>query len=111
MGGRGEEAPPTPKAVEVGWGGPLPPPSSLLPPPSSLLPPPLGRGGRGGDGYSIFDVEHGVLAGQILERQEDETTGESKYRLRGDTASERQIELVAKLGPAGKMVIITVYAP
>ena len=63
------------------------------------------------DGYSIFDVEHGVLTGQILERQEDETTGESKYRLRGDTASEKRIELVAKLGPAGKMVIITVYAP
>jgi len=63
------------------------------------------------DGYTIFDVERGVLTGTILERQRDEKTGESKYRLRGTTVSGSEVELVAKLGPTAKMVIITVYAP
>lgn len=63
------------------------------------------------DGYTILDVEQGILTGTIREKQQDEKTGESKYRLRGTTVSGEEIELVAKLGPTGKMVIITVFAP
>lgn len=63
------------------------------------------------EGYTILDVEEGIRTGTILERQQDRTTAERKYRLRGFTASGEEIEIVAKLGPAGKMVINTVFAP
>jgi hypothetical protein len=63
------------------------------------------------DGFTILDVERGVLTGAVLERQRDKATRESKYVLRGETVSEHEIELVVKMGPTGKMVILTVYAP
>ena len=63
------------------------------------------------DDFSILDVECGVLTGSVLERQPDDKSGESKYRIRGNTTAGAEIELVAKLGPTGRMVIITVYAP
>lgn len=63
------------------------------------------------DGFTILDVERGVLTGEILERQSDRATGEWKYVLRGQTVSAQEIALVAKLGPTGKMVILTVYEP
>jgi hypothetical protein len=63
------------------------------------------------DGYSIFDLERGVLTGTVLERQRDAGTGESKYRLRGRAVSDRMIEIIAKSGPTGRMVILTVYEP
>jgi len=53
----------------------------------------------------------GSLNGSILERQRDKATGEHKYRVRGNAVSERDIELVVKLGATGKMIIITVYEP
>jgi hypothetical protein len=34
------------------------------------------------DDLSIYDVEHGLLTGKILERQRDTTTAEWKYRIR-----------------------------
>lgn len=63
------------------------------------------------DGYSVFDLEKGVLDGRILERQRDTETAEYKYVIRGPTFSERDIELVAKRGATGMMIIITVYQP
>ena len=63
------------------------------------------------DGYSIFDLERGVLDGTIIERQRDTQTAEYKYVIRGPTFGERNIELVAKRGPTGIMIIITVYEP
>jgi len=41
------------------------------------------------DGYSIYDVERGVLTGVILNRQKDSQTAEWKYRIRGNTFGER----------------------
>lgn len=32
------------------------------------------------DGLTIFDVEHAILSGAIVEKQRDHDTGESKYR-------------------------------
>lgn len=58
------------------------------------------------DDFTIYDVERG-----ILERQRDSTNNESKYRIRGRTATGDPIELLAKLSPTGKLVIIRVYAP
>ena len=58
------------------------------------------------DGLSIFDVENCLLSGEALERQKDQW----KYLVRGGTLDEsKQIVVVAKLGPTGKLVIITIY--
>lgn len=58
---------------------------------------------------TIYDIEQGILTGEILERQKDRVTAESKYRIRGETVEGREVELIAKLSPSGKVVIITVY--
>ena len=63
------------------------------------------------EAFSILDAECGILTGKILEKQKDDRTGESKYRIRGETVAGAEIELVAKLGATGRMVVITVYAP
>jgi len=61
------------------------------------------------DGLSIYDVEHGILTGRILERQKDVETAEWKYRVRGKIFNNDTIEVVVKLSSTGKLVIITVY--
>jgi hypothetical protein len=63
------------------------------------------------DGLTIYDVERSILTGEILKRQKDRVTAEWKYRLRGGTVDGGEIEVVAKLSPTGKLVIITVYIP
>ena len=50
-------------------------------------------------------------AGEILERQKDRVTAESKYRLKGETVGGGEVEVLAKLSPTGKLVIVTVYIP
>lgn len=62
------------------------------------------------DGVTVYDVERAILTGKILECQRDQATRESKYRIRGVTVAEESVEIIAKLGPTGKLVIITVYA-
>ena len=63
------------------------------------------------DNFSIFDVESGILTGEIIERQKDSSTAEWKYRIKGKTISSNQIELICKFSPTGKLIIITVYEP
>jgi hypothetical protein len=63
------------------------------------------------DDLSIFDVERCVLTGRILERQKDRDTAEWKYRINGKSISNDEVEAIAKFGPTGKLVIITVYVP
>lgn len=62
------------------------------------------------DEMSIFDVEHCILNGKITERQKDKLTAEWKYRITGRTVAGRHMEVIAKLGATGKLVIITVYS-
>lgn len=62
------------------------------------------------DRLSMLDVEACILNGEILERQRDRTTGESKYRIRGCSLEGEPMETLVKLGATGKVVIITVYA-
>lgn len=62
-------------------------------------------------GYTIHDVERGILTGQVRERQRDRQTGEGKYRIQGRTVGDAPIESVVKRSPTGKMAIITVYRP
>ena len=61
------------------------------------------------DGLSIFDIERGILTGQIIERQKDHQTGEWKYLVQGQTIAEKGVVVVGKLSPTQKLVIITVY--
>ena len=63
------------------------------------------------DGLTIYDIEQGFLTGEILERQRDRVTAESKYCIRGTTVDGGEVEIIAKLSPTGKVVIITVYVP
>jgi len=63
------------------------------------------------DDFAIYDVERGILTGEILERQKDQITAEWKYRINGKTISGDEIQLIAKLSPTNKLVIITVYEP
>ena len=63
------------------------------------------------DGFTIYDGESGVLSGEIIERQKDQSTAEWKYRIRGKTISDDEIESICKISPTGKLVIITVYEP
>jgi hypothetical protein len=63
------------------------------------------------DCLTIFDVERCILTGKILGRQKDQATAEWKYRIQGKSLSGETMEVVAKISPTGKMVIITVYVP
>ncbi len=63
------------------------------------------------DGFTLYDVERGIFSGDILERQKDHQTGEWKYCVRGETFDDREIEIVVKLSPTGKLVFMTVYVP
>lgn len=63
------------------------------------------------DGFTIYDVESGILSGEIIQRQKDQSTAEWKYRIRGTTISDNDIESICKISPTGKLVIITVYEP
>ena len=61
------------------------------------------------DGLTIFDVEHVILTGEIVERQKDRDTGEWKYLIEGQTEVGEVVIVVTKLSLTGKLVIITVY--
>ena len=61
------------------------------------------------DGLTVYDVESGILTGSIIERQRDRVTAEWKYRIRGETLTGDDIEVIAKLSPTSKLIIITVY--
>lgn len=61
------------------------------------------------DDLTIFDVEHGILTGTIIERQKDGETEEWKYLIQGPTLTEEEAIVVTKLSPTGKLVILTVY--
>ena len=61
------------------------------------------------DNLSIFDVESGVLTGNIRERQKDQDTGEWKYVIEGQTLAGDNIVVVAKISLTEKMVIVTVW--
>ena len=61
------------------------------------------------DDISILDVEHVILTGEIIERQQDQETGEWKYLIAGNTLADDPIIVVAKLALTGTLFIITVY--
>ena len=61
------------------------------------------------DNLSIFDVESGILNGNIRERQKEKDFAEWKYIIEGQTLAGDNIAIATKLSIAGKLVIITVW--
>jgi hypothetical protein len=61
------------------------------------------------DGFTLYDLEHAILSGTVVERQRDRVTREAKYRLRGTAADGRAMEIITKLSVTGRLVMITVY--
>ena len=61
------------------------------------------------DNLSILDLENVVLTGQIVERQRDRSTRETKYVIQGRTLEGTAAEVVAKVGHTGRLFVITVY--
>ena len=61
------------------------------------------------DDLTIFDVEHCILVGSIVERQRDIVSAEWKYRVSGESLDGREAEVIAKLSVTGKLVIVTIY--
>ena len=62
------------------------------------------------DRLSIFDIENAILSGRIVARQTDRPRGERKYVIRGrPLEGDDGVVVVAKMGPTGKLVILTVY--
>lgn len=61
------------------------------------------------DGLTVFDVEQCILTGKVAARQKDRRTGEWKYVVEGGSLDDERMRVVAKIGPTGKLVIITVF--
>lgn len=61
------------------------------------------------DSITILDLENIILTGKIIGRQRDTQTRETKCVVRGCTLDERYAETVVKIGPTGKLFVITVY--
>ena len=61
------------------------------------------------DNLSILDLESIVLTGQIIERQRDRVTRETKYVVQGATLGGTAAEVVVKVGHTGRLFVITVY--
>ncbi len=61
------------------------------------------------DGLTLEDVERTILNGEIIQRQSDQLSGEAKYVIEGRSPTKEPVRVVAKLGPTGRLVIITVY--
>ena len=50
------------------------------------------------DDLTIYDIERGILTGEILERQRDRVTAERKYRI-GNAVEGREVEIIANNKP------------
>jgi hypothetical protein len=61
------------------------------------------------DNLTVSDLENIVLTGQIIERQRDKASGETKYVVHGITLDGQAAETVVKVGHTGRLVVITVY--
>jgi Domain of unknown function (DUF4258) len=61
------------------------------------------------DGLFVLDLENIILSGQIVERQRDRATHELKVVIRGQSLHGSPCCAVAKVGPTGRAIIITVY--
>ena len=69
------------------------------------------RGGRTyDDDLTISDLESIILTGQVVERQLDRETGESKYVINGQTVAGGRAEAIVKRGTTDIGLFITIFA-
>ena len=61
------------------------------------------------DGLTIYDVEHVILTGRVIERQKDHASVEWKFLVSGESLAGASVTVVTKFGPTGKLVMITVF--
>ncbi|MGI8883771.1 MAG: DUF4258 domain-containing protein [Pyrinomonadaceae bacterium] len=62
------------------------------------------------DGLSVYDIENAILTGEIIQRQKDRETKESKFLVRGEKIDGSEILVaVTKFGITGTLIFITVY--
>ncbi|MGH8576526.1 MAG: DUF4258 domain-containing protein [Gammaproteobacteria bacterium] len=61
------------------------------------------------DNLTVLDLENVILTGEIIERQRDRQTREVKCVVRGVTVDGLAAETIVKVGPTGRLVVITVY--
>ena len=61
------------------------------------------------DGLTIYDVESVILTGRIVARQKNRASAERKYVVSGQSLAADRVTVVAKIGPTGKLVFITVF--
>jgi hypothetical protein len=62
------------------------------------------------DNLSIVDLENIILTGEVVERQRDAKSREVKCVVRGDSLKGVAAGVVVKIGPTGKLFVVTVYA-
>ena len=62
------------------------------------------------DSLTVLDLEHCILTGHVVERQRDRIRRGWKYLVRGESVQGGSTVTVAKIGPGGTLVVITVYA-
>lgn len=55
----------------------------------------------GEDDLFFADIEHAIFQGEIIEKQKDRITGETKYLVRGPTPNGLDAVAVVKVGPTG----------
>ncbi len=61
------------------------------------------------DNLTIFDVEHVIFTGKIIERQRDNISLEWKYIIEGNTLDKSIATVVTKISITKKVVIITIF--
>lgn len=61
------------------------------------------------DDVLVEDIENAILTGKIVERQVDRVTKERKYVFAGMDCSGESVNVVLKIGPTSKVVVITAY--
>lgn len=61
------------------------------------------------DHLTILDLENIILTGEVVERQRDRQSREAKFVVRGETLETHVAEVVVKIGPTERLVVITAY--
>ena len=61
------------------------------------------------DKLTILDLENIILTGEVVERQRDRQSRDAKFVIRGETLAAHIAEAVVKIGPVGRLVVVTVY--
>lgn len=61
------------------------------------------------DDLFVVDLENCILTGDVMTRQWDDDFGEWKYVIHGDSQSEEEMAVVAKLDYNQNVVVITTF--